>query len=90
MTYADWKAVYVDKSKTLEEWLKDHPSETTKGKDDIIKNIIGLRNTYQQQLSAGTEVKDRESTIKEAGSEVIKLLDTEELRSITQEIKSAS
>lgn len=86
MTYADWTAVYVDKSKTLEEWLKDHPSETTKGKDDIIKNIIGLRNTYQQQLSAGTEAKDREITIKEAGSEVIKLLDTKELRSITQEL----
>ena len=86
ITYADWTAVYVDKSKTLEEWLKDHPSETTKGKDDIIKNIIGLRNTYQQQLSAGTEAKDREITIKEAGSEVIKLLDTKELRSITQEL----
>ena len=62
MKYTDWMAVYVDKSKTLEEWLNEYSTMTANGKDDIIKLKENLyANTTK--LKGSMEESDYENYI---------------------------
>lgn len=61
MNYTDWKAVYIDKTKTLAEWQNDHKPK------DFKTNIENLRQEYKAQKAGNANAAELEKTIKAAG-----------------------
>ena len=59
MKYEDWKAIYVDTSKTVEQWQSEHK--------DFKAEINELRKNYKSQKTKGLSAAELEKTIKAAG-----------------------
>lgn len=68
MTYRDWKAVYIDKTRTLDDWRKAKDAEYAALKPkDFKTEIKQLQQTYANQKASGASQAELEKTLKSAG-----------------------